>query len=564
MELRDYLVMLRRGWPTILLVTALGIGCAVLYLAATPKQYVASAVLFISPKNPHSVTDLQLGSQYAVDTAPSYADIINSPTVLNSVTDALPSSYSVTQLQGIVVATARPTTALIDVTVKAGSGVEAATVANATATTASAIVPSIAEGDRAHATLVTLQVTRKALVPTAPVSPKASHILVLGFIVGFALGLALTISRQTLDTRLRRPEDVDHLTHLPVLTVVPKLNRRERAGIVVRDDPTSVPVESFRSLRTNLTYLQPQSRRSLLFAGVSAARDEAQVPINLAWSIAQTGRRVLLVDLDLRQSVVANILQLHGAAGMADVLAGKAELAEVAQGTTQPNLHVVVSGIGSAHPSDLLSRTTMEEVLRLAEEHYDYVILHAPPLLRYTDAAVLSRIASHTLVTVSVGHTRALELSAALSVLRNVHVEPLGVVLAGARGLGGEFGRSRGMRGRTPTNIPRRRRNHVSSASSEVVKDDDQVRPQEGSTATKVLGQRVPRAVNAEFPSADRRGSTSARQFRGIRARPSGGAPRRRTSRVTAGSTSTAVARPPSESVNRDNGRAQARQDSTE
>lgn len=575
MELRDYLRMLRRGWPTILLVMALGLGSAVLYLAITPKQYVASAVLFISPKNPHSVTDLQLGSQYAVDTAPSCADIINSATVLDRVTDVLPSSYSVSQLRGMVAATARPTTALIDVTVKAGSAVQAANVANATATTAAQVIPGIAEGDRVHATLITLQVTRRASVPTTPVSPNASHILALGFIVGLALGLGLTISRQTLDTRLRRPEDIDRLSHLPVLTVVPKLNRHERAGIVVRDDPTSVLVESFRSLRTNLTYLQPQARRSLLFTGVSVARDDAQVPINLAWSIAQTGRRVLLLDLDLRQSIVGNTLQLPGLSGMTDVLAGNAELADVSQETTQPNLHVVVTGAGATHPSDLLSGTNMEEVLRLAEQHYDYVILHAPPLLRYTDAAVLSMIASHTLVTVSAGHTRAVDLSSALGVLRNVHIEPMGIVLAGARGFGGQF-RSfrgiRGIRGRASTDFPRRRNNDVSaelapaavgrSASSEVV-PRARVRPHGLTTATEAAEQRR-RANNVMSPSSDPRGSTSARQFRGTRARTPAGSPRRRSSQGTSGSTSTAVARPPSESVERGNGQAQARLDMTE
>ena len=293
--------------------------------------------------------------------------------------------------------------------------------------------------------LVDLQVVRSAPEPVVALSPDTSRVLALGLIAGLALGLGLTITLQALDTRLRRPEDLPHLTKVPLLAVLPRLKRSQRGTIVVRDDPASAAVESYRSLRTNLSYLESGGRRSLLFTGVADDRHSVEVPVNLAWSMAQAGRSVLLVDLDLRRSLIGEMLHLAGRAGVADVLAGTVELHEVVHETAQQGLHVALSGTHQPSPSDLLSTPRMEAVLRQAEHDYDYVVLHAPPLLAYTDAAVVSRAAGQTLVTLSAGHTRAFELTSALSALGNVRVEPLGLVLAGSRAHIGDINKVRGI-----------------------------------------------------------------------------------------------------------------------
>jgi succinoglycan biosynthesis transport protein ExoP len=344
-----------------------------------------------------------------------------------------------------VQANARESTALIDVTASAGTASEAANIANAVATTASDVIPTLTPPSRSASARPVVQLTtvRNAPEPETPVSPNAKRVLAIGFIVGLALGLGLAIARQALDTRLRRPEDFQHVANVPLLAVVPRPKRSERTHIVVRDDPSSSAVESYRSLRTNLAYLESGERRSLLFTGVGH-RDEAKVPVNLAWSIAQAGRRVLLVDLDLRQSTVQDLLHLQPVEGMSDVLAGQADLHGIAHPTSQAGLDVAVAGSTSLNPSDLLSSPVMERVLRRAEAEYDYVVLHAPPLLAYTDAAVVSRVAGQTLLTVRSG-TRAVDLATSLGALRNVRVEPLGLVLVGAPAHVGDMSKVRGI-----------------------------------------------------------------------------------------------------------------------
>ena len=459
MELRDYLRMLRRGWPVVLLVTAASVGLAVAYLTIAPKRYETTAVVLVSAGAPESTTDLQLGLQYAVNVAPTYADIVHSPEVLGPVAEQLMPSRSIDQLEDIVAAGARESTALIDITATAGGAREAANIANSVATTAVHVIPSLTpRGAKAPRSMVTLQVVRMAPEPETALSPDTSRTLALGVVIGLALGLATTLASQALDTRLHRPGGVRELTSAPLLAMLPRISRSQRSRIVVRDDPGSPVVEAYRTLRTNLVHLESGERRSLLFVGVGH-REGPEVPVNLAWSIAQAGRRVLLVDLDLRQSAVGDLLHLRVGTGMADVLAEKVDLAQAIQPTGQTGLDVVLSGTPQPSPSDLLSSPLMERILLEAEADYDYVVLHTPPLLAYTDAAVVSRVTGQTLVTVRAGRTKAAELTAALDALQNVRVAPLGVVLVGARPHIGDMnklhGGGRGRNHARPERVPR-------------------------------------------------------------------------------------------------------------
>lgn len=432
MELRDYARMLRRGWSTVALVVVLFLGVGSLYLLLAPKQYDAGAVLLVSANDPQSVDDLQQGAQFSATAAITYAEIIRSPTVLGPVGAALRPQRDVDELGGMVTAVVRVDTTLIDITVSGNDPDDVATIANATAAGASRIVPAL-ENNNVGRSFVRIQQIRQAVPPSAPVSPNAKRILALALIVGLCVGLAATITVQSLDTRLRRPDEVDQLTDVPVLAVVPASNRAQRNGLAVRDDPAGAVGEIFRTLRTNLRFLETRERRSIVFSSVSDDRERAQVPANLAWSLVQAGWKVLLVDLELRRNLIGDILGVRGGAGVAEVLMGQAELANVTRETAHAKLHVVIAGTAQASPADLLSAPAMTNLLRRVEKSYDYVILHAPPLLAYTDAAVLSDAAGGTILTVSSGRTKAPELTTALGVLSNVRVKPLGIVLTGAR-----------------------------------------------------------------------------------------------------------------------------------
>lgn len=431
LDLRDYLRMLRRGWPVVALVTLLVIGLAALYLAFAPKTYESTTALFVSAGAPQDIGDLQRGAEFSTKAATTYADIVDSATVLGPVAEQLRPQLSADELIEMVTATARESTTLIDIAATGDDPGQAAAVANATAVSATRVIPLL-EGTTQGQPLVQIQQIRPAVEPVSAVSPDAKKVLALGFIVGLCIGLAVTITAQTLDTRIRRVDDVRELTEVPLLAVLPQRARAAQRGLVVRDDPTGAAGEAFRTLRTNVRFLESAQRRSLVFTAVADDRDGALVPLNLAWSLAQAGRRVLLVDLDLRRSTVGEALGIDAGAGLADVLTGRADLPAVIQHVTHPGLRVVLSGTTQASPSDLLSAPILTTVLRRMEQDHDYVILHAPPLLSYTDAAIVSGAAGSTFVTVAAGRNRSHELTTALRALANVRVRPLGLVLTGA------------------------------------------------------------------------------------------------------------------------------------
>jgi polysaccharide biosynthesis transport protein len=432
MEIRDYLRMLRRGWPAVVLVTTFFVGIAAGYLALAPKRYDATTVLFVSAANPKNINDLQQGAYFSENAAITYAEIIDSITVLGPVGDRLRPQIHIDDLVDMVESKVRPDTTLIDITVSGTDRRRVATIANAVGLSATRVIPELEETSRGR-DLVRIQQIRLAAEPTRVASPNPKRTIALGFVVGLFVGLAVTIVAQTLDNRIRNVEEVGQLADVPPLAALPRLKRAERRGVVVRDRPSSEAGEVFRTLRTNVSFLESSDRPSLLITAVVGDRDGAQVPVNLAWSLAQTGQQILLVDLDLRRSTVGDMLRIQPGPGMSDVLAGQNGLEDVIRPTQHPCLSVVLSGTAQPSPSELLSTPSMSDILTWMERQYDHVILHAPPLLSYTDAAVVSGAAGRTLITVATGSTRAQELTTALIALANVRVKPLGLVLTHTR-----------------------------------------------------------------------------------------------------------------------------------
>ena len=427
MEIRDYLRMLRRGWPAVVLITMLFVGVAAGYLTLAPKRYDATTVLFVSAANPKSINDLHQGAQFSGTAAITYAEIIDSVTVLGPVSERLRPQMKVDDLADIVEATVRPETTLIDVTVSGTERRRVATIANAVGLSATRVIPEL-EKTAGGRGLVRIQQIRSAVEPTHA-SLDAKRTIALGFVVGLLVGLAVTIVAQTLDNRIRRVEEVRQLADVPLLAALPRLKRAERRGLVVRDRPSSEAGEAFRTLRTNISFLGSEDRPSLLITAVAGDRDGAQVPVNLAWTLAQTGQRILVVDLDMRRSTVGDMLGIQPSTGMSDVLAGQHSLPDVIRSTEHRCLSAVLSGTAQPSPSELLSAPLMGEVLTWMERNYDHVILHAPPLQSYTDAAVVSGLVGGTLITVAAGSTQAQQLTTALVALANIRVKPLGLVL---------------------------------------------------------------------------------------------------------------------------------------
>ncbi len=432
MDLRDYLRVLRTRWRLIALSSILGVGAAVAAtLGATPR-YQASAQLFVSTAaGPEaSIGGLQQGGQFAQQRVKSYADIVDSPPVLNAVIDDLDLTVSQQRLEERISAQAPLDTVLINVDVVDESPPQAQAIANAVAARFTAVAAELETPDGAATSPVKVSVVRAADLPGVPISPRPKLNLALGLLVGLAIGVGAAVLRETLDTSIKGIDDVQDTLGLATLGVIAFDSETPKRPLIVHADPQSTRAEAFRQLRTNLQFVDVDHKpRSIVVTSSLPQEGKSTTACNLAIALTQAGLTVLLVEADLRRPRLAQYLGIEGAAGLTDALIGRFALDDVMQPWGDGSLLVLPSGPTPPNPSELLGSEQMAELLAEMEERVDLVLLDAPPLLPVTDAAVLAAQCSGAILVVRTGRTTREQAARSVETLRGVDTHLYGAVL---------------------------------------------------------------------------------------------------------------------------------------
>lgn len=203
--------------------------------------------------------------------------------------------------------------------------------------------------------------------------------------------------------------------------------------LVTLAEPRSAAAEAYRSLRTNLAFARPgEPLNTLLVAAPTSMEPRSTTVANLAVVTAQSGRRVTVVDCDLRRPAQHGLFELENDRGVTTVLvAGEADAAAALQPTSVAGLRVLTSGPIPPNPAELLGSPGMASLVRALAEDADLVLFDAPPLLPVTDAAVLAPGLDGVVLVLESGRSRRDEATRARTVLDNVGARLLGVVLAG-------------------------------------------------------------------------------------------------------------------------------------
>ncbi|MFT2692204.1 polysaccharide biosynthesis tyrosine autokinase [Clavibacter zhangzhiyongii] len=430
MELREYIRILRRSWVLILLVLLLGVGAAAGYSLVQTPEYRASAKVFVSTQSAGTVQDLSQGSSFTQQAVKSYADVVSTPVVLEPVIARLGLDATADSLAPRVTATAAVDTVIIEIAVQDEQAESAAAIANAVAGSFTDVVAELTPVDSNGQPQVKITTLKEARIPGAPVSPRVPLNLALGGLVGLALGIAVSVLRSTLDTRIRGERDLRLVTHAPILGGIAYDPKAKERPLIVQSDPRSPRAESFRSLRTNLQFLDFGGRaRSFVITSAVESEGKSTTSANLAIALSDAGARVAVIDADLRRPKLASYLGLEGAVGLTDVLIGRAQLKDVLQPWGNRNMFVLPAGQIPPNPSELLGSRTMVTLLKELEAEFDTVLIDAPPLLPVTDSAVLSKSAGGAILVVSSGRAHRGQVHAAIESLNSVGAEVLGVVL---------------------------------------------------------------------------------------------------------------------------------------
>lgn len=424
MELADYLRILRKRWLIIVVMTLLGVGAAAAASLVITPQYQATTQVFVYVPNSGTVGELASGGSFAQNQVRSYAEAVSTPRVLDAVVDELELDESADELGLSVTAEAPLNTVNIEISVTRDSPSEAAAIANATTSSFRAVIDDITSGQ------VSVNVLREATTPAEPISPNTDLNLALGLLVGLAIGVGLAVLREVLDTRIRGTRDVEAITDSPIIGGITYDPNAIKRPLIVQDDPHSPRAEAFRTLRTNLQFLdiEPGGRSFVVTSSVQS-EGKSTTSANLAIALADSGVRVLIIDADLRRPKLAEYLGLEGAVGLSDVLINRVLLSDALQPWGRNRLTVLPAGTVPPNPSELLGSRTMQELLRALEQQFDVVIIDMPPLLPVTDAALVSKMTRGALVVAAAGRTDRRELEGAIAALENVGARVSGIIV---------------------------------------------------------------------------------------------------------------------------------------
>ncbi|SFS00411.1 capsular exopolysaccharide family [Agrococcus baldri] len=429
MELSDYIRIIRKYWVLLVAATLVGVGVgAVASLVQTPT-YSASTQVFVSVQSGETTAELAQGNTYSLSRVQTYANLVDSQRVLDGVIAALQLDVERGALDSRISATTVPETAIIEITATSSEPAEAAALADATAASLSTTVDEI-ESRPELASPVQLAVVEQATVPASPVSPRTTVNVALGALIALALAAGFALLREVLDTRIRGERDVRAVTDAPMIGSIAFDPKAKQRPLIVHVDPQSPRSESFRTLRTNMQFIEvDDGARTFVVTSSMPGEGKSTTTANLAVALADAGQTVILVDADLRKPKIASYMNLDGGVGLTDVLIGRAELVDAVQQWGTKSLYVLPAGQIPPNPSELLGSKAMATLIKDLQSEFDWILFDAPPLLPVTDAAVLSKHVEAVIVVASVGKATRTQLESAVQLLETADTQVGGVVL---------------------------------------------------------------------------------------------------------------------------------------
>lgn len=275
----------------------------------------------------------------------------------------------------------------------------------------------------------TLTVLEPANLPTRPTGPNRYMIILLSGAIALAIAAGAAYLLEYIDDTLRDPEEIQRKLDLPIVGFISAMEKGKYHGDYVAKHPRSAIAESFRALRTDLEFSAvDKPLKTILVSSPGVAAGKTSIAINLAVVIAQSGKKVYLLDADLRKPSVHRSLGLPNRQGLSDAFRRDKDIRDLAQFWEEGNVHVITSGPLPPNPSELLSSRKMDQILQAVEREADVVIIDGPPFL-VTDATILSAKTEGVLLVVRYGYTRRDSAINAVKQLQRTGARILGVVL---------------------------------------------------------------------------------------------------------------------------------------
>ena len=453
LDLKSMLSAVGRKWWVLaicaLLLGALAFGYTRFFV--TPK-YQSSAMFYVNNGSlSMDSMDITLSSgalTASKDLVNSYIVLLTARSTLLDVIDYAGEDITYGQLRGMISASSVNETEIFRVVVTSPDPYQAERLANAIAHVLPKRISSIIEGTSA-------KVVDTAIVATAPSSPSYSRNVTLGLLLGALFSAVVIALKEFFDVSIRSDEDIANCGNLPILTAVPDMSaKNNKAGYgygntksaynttpagkqssFIGGDINFAATEAYKLLRTKLQFAFADDKPSHVI-GVSsslAGEGKSLSAINLAYSLSQLDKKVLLIDCDMRRPSLSAKLPITKRPGLSGCLTGQSNLAEVVQHCVLKSgdpsaFDVIASGQTPPNPVELLSSTKMSSLLETLKQTYQYIILDLPPVAEVTDALAVAKETDGMLLVVRQRYCTRLALRDTVQQFDYVDSRILGVV----------------------------------------------------------------------------------------------------------------------------------------
>lgn len=423
MHLRQTLRLIIARWPTIISLMLLAVAAAALLTYRTTPVYESTAQVYVTSTQAESAVD-----DTPTQRVESYARLVRGDRIAARVIDSLGLSISPESFSEKVSSEVESGTTIVRVSVSDRNSDLARQMARELSREFVDYAGEL-EGGGSNPN-VRATVIDEASAPGNPVSPNTAVNLLLGGLIGLALGLVIAVIRALVDTSIKSADDLHLAVDATLLGSIAYDTTVPRTPLITSLDSHNPRLEAFRILRTNLQFIEID-RLSKVFVVSSSLPDEGKTATatNLAIAMAQSGKQACLVEGDLRRPRISDYVGAERSVGLTTVLLGRLPLDQALQPVLTPGLEVLTSGPLPPNPSELLQTNAMAELISELRIRFDVVIIDSPPLLPVTDAALLASIADGVILVVRHGKTSREQVRAAVERLESVGSRILGVVL---------------------------------------------------------------------------------------------------------------------------------------
>lgn len=285
-----------------------------------------------------------------------------------------------------------------------------------------------------------VRVVDTAVEPLEPIKPKKLQILILSIFLGGFLGTLLALLRNMLRSGIKDSSQIENELDLPVYATVPRspvqngyiklVKKKKYIPILAVKNSDDIAIESLRSMRTAIHFALSNARNNIvMISGPAPEVGKSFISANLATILAQSDKRVLIIDADLRRGYLHKYFNLETQPGLTELLNGQQSLDTVIRPTEVPGLSMISRGKSPANPSELLSSNQFKNLLEQMSEKFDHVIIDTPPVLAVTDGIIISQYTGVNLVIARYAKTQMKELELTLNRFEQAGVKVNGFIL---------------------------------------------------------------------------------------------------------------------------------------